>query len=355
MLSLIVHLCTAVLASGFPDSSPSFPSTAARRPHAERKISRLQSTTSKNVVITGGTKGVGYALAKRFLREGDRVIVCGRDADRLAMAVEALRRDPGVANDGAKASVGGILCDVGSPQDVERLGDFCVEQLGHIDVWVNNAGTVAGKRRRLSDLTPDDLKQVLDTNLLGTLLCCKKAIEIMSRQEQGGHIFNMDGAGVEGGATKGYAAYGASKRAMPQLSASIREELKEANHNKIGVHNLSPGMVLTDLLLADSTPAFRRFFNTLCEEPDTVADYLVPRIRRVSGSGSYVKFLTIPQAVLKLITGWPQIVFGGRFFDGDGNRVVADGAKYSESGVKAQYDGVVDGKWRGATQIPIDA
>lgn len=103
------------------------------------------------------------------------------------------------------------------------------------------------------------------------------------------------------------------------------------------MHNLSPGLVLTDLLLKDSTPIARRFFNTLAEEPETVAEILAPRIRSVQGSGQSLDVLSPLSAFFKVVTGFPQILSGGRFFDKDGNRVVVAGKTYHDNGVKVIY------------------
>jgi chlorophyll(ide) b reductase len=288
-----------------------------------------------NAVITGGSRGVGYAMAKEFLKNGDRVVICGRDQNRLAKAVKRLQEKYAKEPE----AVHGIATDITSYDDVERLGKFAKEMLGEIDFWVNNAGSVAYKRRPILELEPDDLKRVVDTNLLGTMYCCKVAIDMMKEQSKVGHIFVMDGAGVDGGQTSGYAAYGATKRAMPQLSGSLNAELKNLKlDKKIGVHNLSPGMVLTDLLLSDSTPVIRKFFNVLAEEPETVASYLVPKIREVEGSGKYIRFLSNTDGILRILKGFPQIIFGGRFFDFQGNRVTQPGATYNEVGVRVDTD-----------------
>jgi hypothetical protein len=96
-------------------------------------------------------------------------------------------------------------------------------------------------------------------------------------------------------------------------------------------------MVLTDLLLKDSTPVARRFFNVLAEEPETVAEALVPSILNVEGSGQSIEYLSPLSALTRLMTGFPQIFKGGRFFDEKGNRVLTDGCTYQENGVKIMF------------------
>lgn len=97
-------------------------------------------------------------------------------------------------------------------------------------------------------------------------------------------------------------------------------------------------MVLTDLLLKDSTPSARRFFNALAEEPETVAAGLVPQIRGLSSRDASVDYLTPFGAVRKVVKGMPQILQGGNFFDKEGNRVRQPGAEYAENGVRVQLN-----------------
>lgn len=115
------------------------------------------------------------------------------------------------------------------------------------------------------------------------------AIKAMRRQKGGGHIFNMDGAGADGNPTPRFAAYGATKRSVGQLNKSLEAELKLVANNRVGIHNLSPGMVTTELLMSGAdTPQSKFFINCLAETPDVVAKYLVPRIRDVPQSGRKV-------------------------------------------------------------------
>ena len=86
------------------------------------------------VVITGGTKGLGYSLAREFLASDEKVVICGRNKDRLHAAVNALQ------DEYHGATIHGIQCDVSSPSDVAALASFAVEELGTVHFWINNAG-----------------------------------------------------------------------------------------------------------------------------------------------------------------------------------------------------------------------
>ncbi|CAM9772023.1 unnamed protein product [Chrysoparadoxa australica] len=271
-------------------------------------------------------------MAREFLLKGDKVVICGRSQSRVDRAVQALQSEfrclpPLIASALTQAD--------------QAMGEAVRNLLPTVNYWINNAGSVGG-RKPLSELSPEEISSVVGTNLIGSLLCCRQAIQLMKvfQDQKGvcGAIFNMDGAGTQ--VSQLYAAYGATKRSMPQLSASLAAELKEQKITNVMVHTLSPGMVLTDLLLADSTPQLRKFFNAIPEEPQTVARDLVPRIRLVQDNKQqYIKFLTVPEALLKVVTGAPQILFGGRFFDNEGNRVKEKGVSYKANGARLLYEG----------------
>lgn len=150
------------------------------------------SNQSKNIVITGATKGTGFALVREFLRAGDRVVICGRNASRLQAALDTL-----VAKFGP-GRVHGMQCDVSDPDSMARLGQFAQRCLGTVDVWINNAGEVTSKKL-LADVAPAEIVQVVGTNVVGSLLGSREAIRIMREQagvEGGGqqpryHIFNL--------------------------------------------------------------------------------------------------------------------------------------------------------------------
>ncbi|KAF9615376.1 hypothetical protein IFM89_023027 [Coptis chinensis] len=279
----------------------------------------------RNIVITGSTRGLGKALAREFLLSGDRVIVASRSSESVQSTVGELEENlkegirsasPTSGANMAHAKVFGIACDVCKPEDVERLANFAVKELGSIDIWINNAGTNKGFRPLLQ-FADEDIEQIVSTNLVGSLLCTREAMRVMRSQEKGGHIFNMDGAGSGGSSTPLTAVYGSTKCGLRQLQASL---LTECKRSKVGVHTASPGMVLTDLLLSGSTLKNKQMFNIICELPETVARTLAPRMRVVKGSGKAINYLTPPRILLALVTAW---VRRGRWFDDQGRALYA--------------------------------
>ncbi|KAE8682833.1 putative chlorophyll(ide) b reductase NYC1 [Hibiscus syriacus] len=278
----------------------------------------------RNVVITGSTRGLGKALAREFLLSGDRVVVTSRSPESVRVTVKELEENlrEGMSAGGSfsknmgQAKVVGIACDVCDPSDVEKLANFAVIELGSVDIWVNNAGTNKGFRPLLQ-FSDEDIRQIVATNLIGSILCTREAMRIMKNQTKVGHIFNMDGAGSGGSSTPLTSVYGSTKCGLRQLHVSL---LKECRRSKVGIHTASPGMVLTELLLSGSTLKNKQMFNIICELPETVARSLVPRLRVVKGTGKAINYLTPPRILLALVTAWLR---QGRWFDEQGRALYA--------------------------------
>ncbi|KAK9051261.1 hypothetical protein SSX86_027888 [Deinandra increscens subsp. villosa] len=253
-----------------------------------------------NVLITGSTKGIGYALAKEFLEAGDNVIICSRSAERVESALQMLKTEIGVQH------VWGTKCDVRDGNDVKNLVKYAQDNLQYVDIWINNAGSNAYSYKPLAEASDEDLIEVVTTNTLGLMICCREAMNMMLNQPRGGHIFNIDGAGSDGRPTPRFAAYGATKRSVAEL------RMQEVSN--VVVHNLSPGMVTTDLLMSGANTKQAKFFiNVLAEPADEVAKYLVPNIRSIPISGStrptYIRFLTGLKAYSQIFS---RLAFGAR-------------------------------------------
>ncbi len=292
-----------------------------------------QPEKNLNVVIAGGSKGIGKALAREFLRAGDRVLITSRSRYDAEVAVQQLSRETGVP----LSNIIGTVCDVSDPTSVAHLAKEAAETLGIVDLWVNNAG-YSGSFKPFIEQSDEAIEQVVKTNLLGSLLAMKAAMQLMASQpsssslldengqnqhEKGRkrrrmyHIFNTEGAGSDGMATPNYAAYGATKAGLAQLCKSMQHEAP----TNVSIHNFSPGMVLTDLLLEGATLENKRAFDILCEHPETVAAFLVPRMRCTVArglSGQHIRYLTFFRALSRFATAPFRL---GRFFDAEGNPV----------------------------------
>ncbi|XP_052194596.1 chlorophyll(ide) b reductase NOL, chloroplastic [Diospyros lotus] len=276
--------------------------------YSSSAVAREPMVPPYNVLITGSSKGIGFALAKEFLKAGDNVVICSRTAERVESALQNLRREFG------EQHVWGTTCDIRQGEDVKNLVAFAKEKLKYIDIWINNAGSNAYSYKPLSEASDEDLIDVVTTNTLGLMICCREAIKMMLNQPRGGHIFNVDGAGSDGRPTPRFAAYGATKRSVVHLTKSLQAELQMQDVKNVIVHNLSPGMVTTDLLMSGATTKQAKFFiNVLAEPAEVVAEYLVPNVRSIPSNGStkptYIRFLTGLKAYSQIFS---RLAFGAR-------------------------------------------
>jgi 3-oxoacyl-[acyl-carrier protein] reductase len=190
----------------------------------------------KVAVVTGGTRGIGLAIAAWMLEHGASVVISGRDADRLNVAVKELA--------GNDAQAAGLVADVGRREDVERLVETTRERFGRVDVLVNNAGiTRDGLVIRMKD---DDWDRVIETNLKGAFLMTRAASKAMVRAKTGGRIINIAStAGAMGNA--GQANYSAAKAGLIGLTKATARELA---HWGILVNAVAPGLIETDMAAA---------------------------------------------------------------------------------------------------------
>lgn len=264
-----------------------------------------------NIVITGSTSGLGLAFAIKFLEFGDKVVISSKTPEKVSNVTNQLKKRFG------DDCVIGIVCDVSKPADVIQLASRSSEFLGKIDFWINNAGTTFLHGVPLVDNSDAMLEQIVGTNLLGTLLGSREALKIMLKQGSG-HLINIAGRGSNGEASENLTAYASTKRGLDVLNKSL---IKEIHSSKIGIHLISPGMVMTDLLLKGSTSLrTKKVFNILAEHPTTVAKILVPKIRTLHGTGKKIVLLDRKKAVFRFITAFR---FKNKFFDSHGDLLVS--------------------------------
>ncbi len=261
---------------------------------------------SLGVVITGGSKGLGYALASGFLAAGDRVVLCGRNRQGVEDALHSLRLAvPGGA-------VYGIACDVGERSAGTLLADFAVSRLGRVDRWINNAGTAGLLKRPLWELDGEDIRETCSTNLAGTIVMCAEAVRVMQRQPSTKkpcyHIFNMGFSSAGAALSRSAVPHKASKRGVAEVTHFLSGELKASGVTSIGVHELSPALVLTELLLRDATESASRFLRVIAEKPEKVAAVLVPKIRAIEGRNRRLRYEPLAQTFFRIFMGLPRIM-----------------------------------------------
>jgi len=183
-------------------------------------------------VVTGGTRGIGLAIARALAEDGASVVVSGRDAARLDSAVAEL--------EGLGAAAVGVAADQSKREDCDRLVDAAKERFGRIDVLVNNAGIT--RDQLLVRMKDDEWDQVMDTNLRGVFLMTRAVAKSMMRQKSGRIVNITSTAGAMG--NPGQVNYSAAKAGVIGLTKAAARELA---HWNILVNAVAPGLIETDM------------------------------------------------------------------------------------------------------------
>jgi NAD(P)-dependent dehydrogenase (short-subunit alcohol dehydrogenase family) len=189
----------------------------------------------KVVVITGSTRGFGYAAAKELLKAGATVVVSGRSQNALDQAVQTLSEF---------GKVTGRICDVREEGQVYALARQIVEEFGRIDVWINNAGYSAGSGLAL-DIHPQKVIDMFLSNDMGTFYGIQAALHFMLKCKDG-TLVNLYGAGSNGRAASPMGMYATTKAWVTSFTRTLAKEMKGTGVKIIG---FSPGMMLTDMLV----------------------------------------------------------------------------------------------------------
>lgn len=251
----------------------------------------------KHVIITGGTRGIGFGMVCEFLRHGFRVTFTGTSDYSVNKAVERLSED--FSNDNFR----GVVCDVSDISQLETLWEFSTSISGEIDIWFNNAG-VSNRESDFNKLDIEEFNHVVEVNIKGLMMATHLAFNRMKSQGKGA-IYNMGGLGSDGRMIRGLTPYGMSKRAVQYFTRGFAREI-EGQDVIVGL--VLPGMVLTDMLLDPirrdpaNTRRQARIFNFLAEEVDTVASFIVPRVIDNQKNGVVISYLTTKRLIVNFVT-----------------------------------------------------
>ena len=188
--------------------------------------------TNKICLVTGATRGIGRAIAKMMLQHGAQMTICGRQQNAVDIAVEELRAETG-------GKVAGKAADVRNHDDVAGLFQFVDTHFGGLDVLVNNAGV--GVFRSVSDLTVEDWRLTLETNLSGVFYCCREAFPRF-QSRGGGYIVNISSLAGKN-AFAGGSAYNASKFGLNGFSEAM---MLDKRNDNVRVSYIMPGSVATE-------------------------------------------------------------------------------------------------------------
>jgi len=208
--------------------------------------------TGKSAIVTGGTRGIGYAIAKALVSAGANVAITGR----LESDVENATSELGKIGPG---TISGYACDVRNYDAVKSLfGAF-----GGVDILINNAGI--GIFSSVESMSPEDFRAVLETNVFGVFYCCHEAIPVM-KQRGGGYIINISSlAGAN--PHPQMAAYNASKFGLNGFSEALMQEVR---HDGIKVTYIMPGSVNTEF--GGDEPSNQKSWQL---QPDDIAEVVI--------------------------------------------------------------------------------
>jgi 3-oxoacyl-[acyl-carrier protein] reductase len=187
--------------------------------------------SEKVALVTGGTRGIGHAIAQALARAGARVAVLARDGGRAQQTAQALGGGRGYA------------CDVADARQVETVVAAVEQDFGRVDVLVNNAGTT--RDNLLFRIGEDDWDTVLDTNLKGAFLVTKHAARGMIKRRWGRIVNITSVVGIAG--NKGQSNYTASKAGLIGFTKAVSKELASRN---VLVNAVAPGFIDTELTRA---------------------------------------------------------------------------------------------------------
>jgi len=191
----------------------------------------MNSLNGKVAIVTGGSRGIGLAIARALVAEGVRVAVTGRSAAHLSTA----RRSIEAAGPGAVET---LQADVRNHADVRRAVDATTARFGGLDIAINNAGV--GVFTSIASMTPEQWSEVIDTNLTGVFHVCHAVLPHM-RSRGGGFIVNISSLAGKNPFADG-AAYCASKAGLNAFSEALMQEVR---YDNIRVSYVLPGSVAT--------------------------------------------------------------------------------------------------------------
>ena len=195
--------------------------------------SATRKLTGKVALITGGSRGIGRAIAGAFADQGAEVFICGRNARDVARAIEEIRAAGGI--------IDGTSGDIAEVVDVQRIVQQVVARFGTIDVLVNNA-SLLGPRVSIADYEFAAWREVMGTNLNGLFLVTREVVPIMLARRSGAIINLTSGVGRVGKARWG--AYAVSKAALEGFTQVLADELRGEG---IRVNSVNPAATRTQM------------------------------------------------------------------------------------------------------------
>ena len=263
---------------------------------------------NKVIVVTGSTRGYGYAIAESFLEAGSIVAVTGRSQQAVDSALASLQ---------PKGRVSGFVMDVREEEQVYKLVDDVIKEFGHIDIWINNAG-YSNAAGMMLEMDPQDALDMFLSNDLGLLRCTQAIMHYMLPRKQG-LLVNIYGNGSFLRPASPTGLYGATKAWVTSFTRSLAKELKDSGVQILG---FSPGMMTTDMLTSpivvgkrgkEMLKNFGFVLRFLGQPAKYAADKLVKSVASNRKEFSEVKLFKPWTPLLGLIRiGWENITKTGK-------------------------------------------
>jgi len=255
----------------------------------------------KVVVITGGTRGFGYAIAETMLKAGAIVVISGRSKEALTKALASLQ-ELGLAK--------GQVCDVTQESQVYELARFAIQSFGQMDIWINNAGYSSGAGLML-ETPPEQAIDMFLANDMGTLYGSQAAFHFMRARGEG-TLVNVYGQGSFLRPASPTGLYGATKAWITSFTRSLANEIRGSGVRLIG---FSPGMMLTDMLThpvvigergKEMMKQYDFVLRSLGDDPQNAARKLVETIANNKKDFIEYRMLRPSKIMLRFLRAWWQ-------------------------------------------------
>ena len=190
----------------------------------------MESLTGKIAIVTGGTRGIGRAIAEHLLRQGVSVAICGRKQESVDKAVQEMS---------SLGKVAGHSADISRPEEVSKFFQTVDKELGGLDILINNAGQATF--RKVGEMTPEEWHYNIDLNLNGVFYCSHEALPRFAKRG-GGFIVNISSLAGKNAFTGG-AGYNASKAGLNAFTEAL---MLDHRHDHVRVCSIMPGSVDTN-------------------------------------------------------------------------------------------------------------
>ncbi len=205
----------------------------------------------KVAIITGGSTGIGYAIAKAYLKEGAKVVIASYNKEEVEDSIKELSKTYN------KENLLGIKCDVKLSEDVKKVVKDTMDKFGRIDILINNAGIT--NSNLTENVSEEDFINMFDVNTFGVFRFIKEVIPIMKKQGKGSIINTSSMVANDG--SRMQTAYSASKYAVNGITKSCAKELGPFG---IRVNAVAPGAVMTDMVRKATTEEMRKMLEKTC-------------------------------------------------------------------------------------------